>query len=220
MANFDTQLLNTRLRHYVGPVEFHVTVSLDNTPTQMARFREACRELDGKCVWIELDEGETTNQPMYGNRLFSDPTEQSEKICEVVERLVEKFSVTRVKVEAGPNNNNIPQSEAEAKREPADCYFEHHVALLFEAGTSVAALGKQFAPFSGHLSKNAFKTLSETEEQIRFVTQRFRDIGQTVADERLNELLKFVEHQGYEVIDCEREYNIFDSNLHLDEGWM
>ena len=129
MEHFDYPLLHDRIAHYSGPVEVHVTAHLENTPSAKSRFQMACLALGGKSIWIELEEGETINQPMFGLRLNTSPKEQVDKIRDIVESLTQDFSIKRIKVEAGPDNENVPQTAAAARDEPDDCYFEHHVAL-------------------------------------------------------------------------------------------
>ncbi|MGB0905848.1 MAG: hypothetical protein ACPGVT_00020 [Maricaulaceae bacterium] len=205
---------------YSGPIEVHITVEIENTPSERARFQAACVAQNGKSIWIELEQGQTINQPMYGARFSSSVQEQANEIRRLVDILGQDFSITRIKVEAGPYNENIPQSESDARDEPAECYFEHHVALGLKPDTDFDQLKSDLATYDGYLSRNAFKTASKTGLQTRFVTQRFKSIGQAAADTRLDHLLNYAKQLNIEVVDVEREYNIFDSNLHLDKGWM
>jgi len=209
-----------RLTHYSGPAEVHITVSLENTSIEKARFQKACQQQNGKSIWIELESGETINQPMYGARLFTSAQEQADEIKRLVDSFAQDFQVRRVKVEAGPHNQNIPQSSRDALDAPDDCYFEHHVALGLMPNTDLDKLKSDLKNYHGYLSKNAFKTTPESGKQIRFVTQRFSNIGQPQANIELEKLTTFATRQSINVIQIEREYNIFDSNLHLDQGWM
>lgn len=220
MTFFDDQLLLKRLAHYSGPAEVHITVSLENTSGDKARFQRACQQHNGKSIWIELESGETVNQPMYGARLFTSAQEQADEIKMLVCSFAQDFHVRRVKVEAGPHNQNIPQSSQDALDAPDDCYFEHHVALRLNSIEDLDKLKSDLKGYHGYLSKNAFKTTPESGEHIRFVTQRFSNIGQQQANIELEKLTTFVKQQEINVRRVEREYNIFDSNLHLDQGWM
>ena len=157
---------------------------------------------------------------MYGARLFAPSQTQADEIKMLVDSFSKDFQVQRVKVEAGPNNKNIPQSAKDTVDEPEDCYFEHHVALGLKAYMDFDDLKSKFKRYSGYLSKNALKTAPNSGEQIRFVTQRFSKIGQLEADAKLKKLIAFAKQQSIDIVRIEREYNIFDSNLQLDHGWM
>jgi hypothetical protein len=135
VAYFDYPLLLQRLSRYAGPAELHITVELENTLAEKARFRAACLSQNGKSIWIELEDGHSINQPMFGIRMSLPPQEQADKIKALVDIFAQDFAVRRIKVEAGPHNLNIPQSAEMAENEPADCYFEHHLALELEADT-------------------------------------------------------------------------------------
>lgn len=220
MAYFDFPLLLQRLTYYAGPAEIHITVSLENTEAEKARFQEACEIENGKSIWIELASGHNINQPMYGKKLFTSALKQADEISRLVDRFEENFLVKRVKVEAGPDNQNIPQKFDKAQTEPEDCYFEHHVALSLNPDIDFKLLKSQLAQYDGYLSNNAFKIEPASGQQIRFVTQRFSKIGQMEANAELDKLIAYAKQAGIEVIRVEREYNIYDSNLHLDNGWM
>lgn len=220
MAYFDYTVLMHRLAHYSGPVELHITVQLENKPSEKARFKAACQAKDGKFIWIELEDGHSINQPMFGTRMSLSPQEQADRIKTLVDSFAQDFSVKRVKVEAGPHNKNIPQSVQAAKNEPADCYFEHHLALELKADTNFGQLKSNLATYQGYLSRNAFKTVQKSGDQIRFVTQRFSKLSQEQADAELEKLIAYAKRSQFNIISVEREYNIFDSNLHLDQGWM
>ncbi|MEP3890327.1 MAG: hypothetical protein ABJN69_07650 [Hellea sp.] len=220
MVNFDSTLLMHRLAHYSGPAELHLTVELGNGAVEKSRFKEACRAQNGKSIWIELDKGHCINQPMFGVRMSSSAQEQADEIQMLVSEFSKGFLIRRIKVEAGPNNKNIPQSSLAALNEPADCYFEHHVALGLKADVDLEHLKSELALYHGYLSRNAFKTAPQSREQIRFVTQRFSKMSQMDADAKLGKLINYARQERLSIIDTEREYNIFDSNLHLDRGWM
>jgi len=203
MIHIDDKLLLERLRHYAGPIEFHLTTALN-----------------AKSIWIELAAGETVNQPMLGMRIDDDAEKQRDKIQHAVNAIGKDFDVVRIKVEAAPSNKNLPQSNASASDAPSDCYFEHHVALQITPTTNLEELRESVAKFHGHLSRNAFKEKTEASNESRFVTQRFHRMGQNEADDKLDELLAFLKSEGFDTHGVEREYNIFDSALYLDEGWM
>ena len=220
MLKVDYKLLLERLKRYSGPIEIHITVKLENTESAKRGFLDACKSNQGKAIWIELDKGETINQPMYGVRLNSTAEEYIKRIESLVDVFNQNFLVNRVKIEAGPKNMNIPKSSDEAKDEPIDCYFEHHVELRLDVGADLEKLKSDLSRYSGYVSRNAFKIETETGTHTRFVTQRFLNLGDGEADDKLAELISYVEDENIEIASVEREYNIFDSNFNLDNGWM
>lgn len=221
MHFFDFPSLLRRLERYRGPVEIHVTVHLDNTEEEKVRFEMACKAQNGKCIWIELEDGQVKNQPMYGRRLPSSaPHQQAAEIYKLVEALSLEFSLMRIKVEASPHNEGIPQTNEAASTEPEDCYFEHHLALHLLPSVNVIELKKLAVSYDGYLSRNAFKSVTAAGEHIRFITQRFHNIGQPEADAKLDRLVGYLREVSIPIVDIEREYNIFDSNLDIDRGWI
>lgn len=198
----------------------HITAELENSAVEKSRFQGACRAQNGKSIWIELEGGQSINQPMFGIRMSSTARTQADNIKALVEAFAQDFLVKRIKVEAGPHNNNIPQSSDVALNEPDDCYFEHHVAMELKGDTDFDGLKSELAGYHGYLSRNAFKTAPQSGEQIRFATQRFSKVTQKEADAKLEKLVNYMKKKQLNVMRIEREYNIFDSNLHLDQGWM
>lgn len=221
MPLFDVYALLKRLDYYQGPIELHITVVLDNTESERERFNSACKAQNGKSIWIELEDGQTKNQPMYGIRFArSTPRQQTDRISQLVTAFAADFSIIRVKVEAHPNNDNIPQSDSATANEPADCYFEHHLALELSPTADLEKLKGDLAAYDGYLSRNRFKTLNKNGLEVRFVTQRYHRLGRPNAEAKLNRLIEYLKSINLAIVDIEQEYNVFDSNLPLDTGWM
>ena len=72
--------------------------------------------------------------------------------------------------------------------------------------------------FEAHLSRNALKIRASHEE--RFVTQRVKGLGLNKAVMSFKALEKFLCEQGIPVSKSIYEFNIFDSNISLDAGWI
>ncbi|MDT0319716.1 hypothetical protein [Streptomyces millisiae] len=161
---------------------------------------------------IELARGETRSQPMVNVRGGADDAERAARGL-----AAEGFAVARVKTEAAPWVDGVPQSDEEA-RDPAR-YFEHHVKLLLPADHDRPALERLATEHGAHVSWNA-RRLRKDGRQERFVTQRCHDVGRATAERRLAALLDALHDDGHHVLEVEREFVLHDSNLALDDGWI
>jgi len=129
------------------------------------------------------------------------------------------FPVIRIKIEAAPWNQDVPQSRVQAHGQPPGRYFEHHVKLLLPPDSDYAALAELVEPHSAHLSRNALTQRSDGREE-RFVTQRCRAVGYTEACQRLEALQAAIAPLGHLVLEVEQEYVVYDNNLFVDAGWI
>lgn len=206
-------------RDYRGDFEVHLTVS---APTAAARerFRVWCAGRGHKCVWIVLARGEHAEQPMATWRRGSTtlPVVRAEAEARAAELARTGLAVTRVKIEVAPNNEDVPQTDADAAERPAN-YFEHHIKLLRRRDQPHDALLKVCDPFGAHLSRNAFRD-APGEREERFVTLRTYDAGAASADRQFRALLAALRDAGEHVLEAESEYCVHDSAVALDAGWL
>jgi hypothetical protein len=128
------------------------------------------------------------------------------------------FDVVRVKVEAAPWNEDVPQSAAEASALMPECYFEHHVKLVLADDAEVDAVRRIGTRHAGHLSRNARRGLHGGRHE-RFLTQRCRLVGRPEAHRRLEALLDALVRAEHYVIEVEEEFVVHDDNPGLDHGW-
>ena len=166
---------------------------------------------------IVLDRGQSPEQPMVTVRA-SGTLEEVERVSrEWSDRMqAEHFSVVRIKVEAAPWNDGVPEQDADAVE---GRYFEHHIKLLLPdaaAGTLVS-LTRLLEPHQARLSQNARRQRDDGWHE-RFATQRCHRAGRNTAKARLDRLL--VALRGYEILEVEEEYVVLDSLLSLDSGWL
>jgi hypothetical protein len=205
---------------YAGEFEVHVTV---RPPSGAAfqRFRAWCLLHDCKCVRIVLARGEHVEQPMAtwrrGATTLPVVVEETRHMIGELERVA--IPVVRVKIEAAPDNDGVPQNDAEAAGQDEANYFEHHVKLLRDPAADRERLLKMCVEFGSHLSRNAWRENPQGLEE-RFVTMRSYNVGRANADARLQRLLAALADLGEKVIEVESEYNVFDSNVQLDAGWL
>lgn len=212
----DYDVLAERLHYYAGAYESHITVLCDEG--MFDRFSDRCQALDAKAIVIELNVGDRPVQPMLCKRHLTGSSETLSNIVQMIGALSEEFEVERVKVEASLNNRGIPLRSDSAVRLPADCYFEHHVKLDLPNGFDDGELRNQVRKFSGHLSLNPLHT--DKSRQRRFITQRFYNSTENQASLKLKQLEEYLEHTDFDVLQVIREFNIYDSNIDRDRGWM
>lgn len=212
---FDNDNVLKQLQSFSGSYEIHISIAEDSS---LDLLYNLCEKFEAKPIVINLIQGKTRSQPMLCKRLSGSPNE----VCDIIENIYheasEKLLVNRLKIEANTTNNGIPSTDEEAGKLPNYCYFEHHIRLNLENEIDILTLSDQLKKYNGHLSKNEFS--SDKETQKRFVTQRFYKIGNNVAKEKLKEMCKFIDSKKIKYDKKIREYNIYDSNIMLDDGWI
>lgn len=197
---------------YLGEFELHLTGS----QWQVEELAAFAQRHGVKFSHIELQQGAMTSQPMLTIGAKGTIDEVRAAAASWRARLREAgLHVVRVKVEAAPWNDGVPQSEEDA--DPAQ-YFEHHVKVLLRGDQDhLVSLIRAARPYQAHVSRNARRTRSDGQEE-RFVTQRCFGVGRGTARARLEELLG---HLGeFEVLEVEEEYVVDDDAGHLDHGWI
>jgi len=217
---FNASILKERLSFYEGDYESHITVSCDEK--QFPLFEEQCALFNAKALIIELHMGATPRQPMlckrHSNKSSKNPSDSLNDIAMMVESLSKKFAIERVKVEASLRNKGIPHTLEAASKLAADCYFEHHLKIDLPNNFDEQALRLIAQQFDGHLSKNPLSKSSD--RQKRFITQRFYQCTAEKAFEKLIALQTYLVQSNYQVSQVIQEFNIYDSNIGLDAGWM
>ncbi len=208
------------MRDYRGDFEVHVTV-LAPDQAVLGRFRDWCRVRAFKCVYIVLSRGEHVEQPMATWRR-SDVSlprvvEEAERCAADLRRVT--IPVMRVKVEAAPDNAEVPVHDPDAAAHDPRNYFEHHVKLLRDTAAAREALAQGCAKYGAHLSRNAFRKVEAGREE-RFVTLRSYGAGRVSSERQMQQLLALLNQLGERVVEHQSEYCVYDSNLDLDAGWL
>ena len=201
--------------------ETHLTVSLPGRLGEGDEGLARWAERHGmKYARILLDRGTTAQQPMltyHGSGKLSPQLVLARR--RVGDLHGDGFDVVRVKVEAAPWNEDVPQSAAEAAALMPECYFEHHVKLALADDAEVDAVRWIGSRHAGHVSRNARRGPREGRHE-RFVTQRCRLIGRPEAHRRLEALLGALARAGHQVIEVEEEFVVHDDRPGLDSGWI
>jgi hypothetical protein len=206
---------------FSGQFETHFTIAVDRSDVELGGLRAWASPRGLKCTHIVLARGCSASQPMLTRQGVGGLYDQLLAAREVADELGKAgFAVTRVKIEAAPGNQDIPQSDAEALNQPsAERYFEHHIKLELHANTDLNRLAAVVDPHCAHVSRNALR-VREAGAQERFVTQRCHGVGQPAARQRLAALLAALAGAGYEILEHEEEFVVYDSNIGLDAGWI
>ncbi|MER7344629.1 hypothetical protein ABT390_04395 [Streptomyces aurantiacus] len=200
-----------------GELETHITVDCPRETDRLARWA-AARGIG--FAHIVLARGATPSQPMLGLRGKGSAAGQLAAADGVVAELArDGFRAVRVKTEAAPWADGVPQDDRAAVGLGPAQHFEHHVKLLLAAGHDRGGLEALGAPHAAHVSWNARRTRADGREE-RFVTQRCRGVGRATAEARLSALLADLRAASLPVLEVEREFVLYDTNLGLDDGWM
>lgn len=211
--------LNSRESDHIGRFEMHLTFEVP-TSGSFDPLREFARRHDLKFTHIRLNRGVAPSQPMLTFRADSSLAEQLQQSQEL-SRLAEvsDLKITRIKIEADPLNEGVPQSQFDIQSPLSDRYFEHHVKLLLPLDRDPSSLKSLAERHSAHLSKNELQQASPRFEK-RFLTQRCFNCGRDESRARLDRLVVDLNSSGETILDVEEEYVVYDSNLALDDGWM
>ncbi|MGW1719339.1 hypothetical protein [Streptomyces sp. NPDC002156] len=198
--------------------ETHVTVHCQSA-AEAERLGRWATGAGLKLTHIVLARGRMTTQPMLtltGSPSYAD---ESARAREVAARLrADGFDPVRVKIESSPWAPEVPREPCADGR-----YFEHHVKVRLPADADLDALAARVVPYGAHLSWNARRVVRGGRWTERFVTQRCRGVDATGAGLALERLLaELRRHRAVEleVVDVEREFVLYDSDLSVDDGWI
>jgi hypothetical protein len=192
--------------------ETHLTVRCDSA-AESKRLRDWAAAAGLKLTEIELARGRMRSQPMLTLRDAESYAAARAEAEGVAARLrADGFVPVRVKTESAPWAPEVPGEPCAGER-----YFEHHVKLRLAADTGLDALAARVVPHGAHLSWNARRVVGGGRHE-RFVTQRCRGVDAEGAGRALDALL--AELAGLDVVDVEREFVLYDSDLSVDDGWI
>jgi hypothetical protein len=202
-----------------GTFESHITVEAENADGR-EWFQQVCRQLGVKCVLIELPAGATRSQPMtacFHHGAIGPVLDEVGAQCRALREA--GFALVRVKLEAVATNEGVPDTDEEAARAPAANYFEFHVKLRLPADLDPVPLRSCCERHGARLSRNALKTEADGRSE-RFVTLRLYGVGRRTALDRLDALERDLAAAGFDIVNRQKEYTIFDSSHRLDAGWI
>lgn len=201
-------------------LEIHLTLSGTTEDAARQRLRECAASLGWKYLHIVLSRGETFSQPMLTRHVRTDLSGAKSVAASAAQCLAaDGFAVTRTKIESAPDAKDVPRTDADAVAAPAGRYFEAHIKLLLPPTADLAAVTQVAEAHGAHLSRNAVKVRSDNNRE-RFVTVRGYRVGYGTAQAKLLALLAALAPLGYETLETEEEYVIYDSHENEDKGWL
>jgi hypothetical protein len=209
------------MQSYKGVFEAHITLA----PLQVGeafKFMHFCQENELKPVQIELSRGSHTLQQMTASVHEGTYENVLQEVQGIAQKLrIEGFNVTRIKLEASPFNEGLPENNAETVLHAAENYFEHHLKLLLPAdlGKMQTTLEHLCEQHQAHLSRNAFKKRQDGMQE-RFVTLRHYGLGRQEAYEALHILRSCLEKASFQVLKIISEYCVYDDHVALDSNWL
>lgn len=200
-----------------GYFETHLTVQADDSHKSLQNWA-ANHAL--KFTHIVLNRGATPSQPMFtfhGDGTLDDQLEKARGLAKELRQL--GGVVNRIKVEVGLSHPAVPASDNQIATLQEHNYFEFHIKLLLDSNDDLVELKRLAEGHAAHLSRNAFRQRSDGYQE-RFLTQRSYRLGRLDAVRRFEELNSCLTNGGYELLEVEREFVIFDDNLDIDRGWI
>ena len=201
---------------FEGVFEAHVTVGL---PVDNDRFRIDCAELGVKPIVIVLPAGDTPVQPMTSAMYRGGLQLALANSRDLVRQLQARgYECIRLKVEAGHQNEGLPEDDEAAAGMPAEFYFEHHLKTSVANESEHQKLERIVTEHDAHLSSNAFEEGDDGSREF-FVTFRSYGLGRASAETRVDEFVAGLQSAGIEANKRICEYCVYDSDLSVDRGW-
>lgn len=214
---------------YPLPYEMHVTVSAGVDGIDLEAFKAACADLGVKPLLIDMHDRQgatvmldcqTSSVHMGDNRSALTETRRISAGLKAA-----GFHVCREKIETVPWH---PAAPANADREygipgsepkmPPNCYFEAHFNLLVR-DEDMGILRAVVESRGAHLSRNAFKKVSDTET-IMMATLRAYDGTFEKFKLACENAADHFRDRGYEVPKTITEFSIFDTKVSHDSIWL
>lgn len=204
---------------FSGQFETHLTIAA-SAASQIAGLKTWATARGLKCLHIQLARGTTPSQPMltwHSSGVLSDQLQRIRNMSANLRH--DGFRVVRAKLEVSAEHDDAPLDDAAAQQVDKSRYFEHHIKLLLPADSGLTPLQQLAEHHAAHLSRNALCQRNDGLQE-RFVTQRCWQMGRVAAQAALQRLLHDLTISGFNILETEAEYVVYDSNLSLDAGWI
>lgn len=214
----NTKKTKNKMLEYEGVFEAHISIVPINQE-QANIFKSFCEAEGIKAIQIVLARGTTPIQPMSSSMHWGKFSTVKSEVETLVHKIAQLgFEVKRMKIEAAPNNQDIPQTIEDLSRHDSKNYFEHHWKILLEGEPSEKLLAL-CEEYKAHFSQNAFKEREDGFSE-HFLTLRLYEKGLQEAEKVCEDFTEALKAQKVEVLKFITEYCIYDDFVMLDEEWL
>ncbi|MBI1246741.1 hypothetical protein GC197_02710 [bacterium] len=189
--------------------ETHLTIDASR-PECIEHARFWAIEAGLKWTEIELSRGNHQLQPMityWGSDSLQSQRQAAKRIEEELSPL--GVHIVRFKTETEASASLFARLGQ---------YFECHIKLHLKSPEDLDALNVVANGNSSHLSRNA-RRVRDDGTQERFLTQRSYNCDGVQAKCKEQHLIDSLNKNGFDILETESEFVLFDSNLSLDAGW-
>lgn len=223
----ELQLRETRDGKAVFPVpyEIHVTVKggfVTDSAQRLEEFKAACVSLGVKPLLIDMHNhmGKTIMLDCQTSSVHvGDNTSVMDEVRRIVAGLKDKgFVPIREKVETVPWHPAAPSVAHSNPVMPKDCYFEAHFNIVVD-DEKLSKLRSREEMYGVHLSRNAFKRISDTEF-VMMATKRNYDGTYEQFKAECDDLVETLTHDGFDVPKTITEFSVYDTNIDHDADWI
>jgi NTP pyrophosphatase (non-canonical NTP hydrolase) len=206
---------------YPLPYEIHLTVS-GARGLNIDQFKIDCAKLAVKPLLIDLHnrQGETIMFDAQTSSVhMGDNSSAYLEMSRVNSGMIELgYEVVRQKIETVPWHPAAPSSTHSRPEMPKNCYFEAHFNIVVDDERMVRL--RAAAKFLGaHLSRNAFKKISDTD-YIMMLTYREYDDPFEHFQSKCDFIVGHLTGLGFDVPKTITEFSIYDTKVSHDAAWL
>lgn len=206
---------------YPLPYEAHVTVKLDGSDSETARFIDVCTAAGIKPIVLALDtKGEQsiidvmTSSKHLGNN--STAYGHAMGVASLLKSM--KFDVCRVKLETVPWH---PMAPKDGQPMPPNTYFEAHLPVVLPSVDDVPTLRRVVYDLEIpqlHMSANVFKK-NKDGSCVQMVTYRRTDRGRDEFAADVEQITSSLKCFDWTVGKYHTEFALYDTNVSHDAAW-
>lgn len=210
-----------------GPIPFEIHVTVHDADVNA--FKTACKALGVKPILLALQakSGDTLGQDiMTSSVFFGNNKEALEELDRISLGLsAAGLNVVRRKIESVPWHPAAPSRKNGVSIMPPGGYFECHLNVIVDAQnasevvTSLERLKELAHDWDGHLSSNAFKTLSPTTFTHMLTLRSYMGTREQF-EARRDSCITDVAAMGFKLEKVITEFSLFDSRVSHDTAWL
>lgn len=210
---------------YPLPYEIHITIKggfVDDSAKRLDEFKAACAEIGVKPLLIDLHNnmGKTIMLDCQTSSVhMGDNTSVITEARRISAALAQKgFTPIREKVETVPWHPAAPSTAHANPTMPKDCYFEAHFNIVVD-NPKLVALRQRESIYGVHLSRNAFKRISDTEFVMMATKRNYAGTYEQFKAE-CDDLVELLTRDGFTVPKTITEFSVYDTNIEHDAEWI